>query len=378
MGHAFRILVGGTAVDPSLYTDVTSLEVEENVDLPGAFELALPVAGDGSGDYTYVNDSRFMPFSRIAVEIDVDGQGTQCIFDGVVLSHTFHVDRGTAGATLKVWGQDASWLMNLEEKVNEWANVTDADVANSIFGDYGFTPDDDNTSDDSPSHTDTGHTLMQRASDIQFLRMLARRSGKICRVAPGTNAGQLTGVFGKPKLDGDPAVTLPLNDPTRNVVGALEFTWDVTRPTEVAARQALFTDPDEDGADGGATDADLPSLSDRGLADFSGQAVKALLTATVDDAGELQQRSKSLLREASFFVRCTGEGDLDGVGAVLRAGTVVQIDGAGSLHSGKYYVWSVRHHIAADAHGMRFTLVRNAVGSPPSGGGGGLLGGLGV
>lgn len=372
MGHAFRILVGGAAVDPSLYTDVVSLDVEENVDLPGAFELTVPVATDGTGDYTYVNDSRFQPFSPIAVEVDVDGQGTQCIFDGVVLSHTLHVDRGTTGASLKIWGQDASWRMNLEEKVKEWSDVTDADVAGSIFGDYGFTPDPDNTSDESPSHTETGHTLMQRASDIQFLRMLARRSGKLCRVVPGSNAGQLTGVFAKAKLDGDPAVTIPLNDPTRNVVGGLDFTWDVTRPTEVAARQALFDDPSEDGADGGTDDAGLPSLADRGLAAFSGQAMKALLTATVGDAGELQQRSRSLLREASFFVRCTGEGDLDGLGAVLRAGTIVQIDGAGSLHSGKYYVWSVRHHIAPDAHGMRFVLVRNAVGPAPSAGGGGL------
>jgi phage protein D len=372
VGHAFRILVGGTAVDPSLYTDVRSLDVEENVDLPGAFSLSLPVASDGSGDYTYVNDSRFQPFSKLAVEVDVDDGGTQCIFDGVILSHKFHVDRGTSNATLEVWGQDASWLMNVEEKIKEWSNVTDGDVANSIFGDYGFAPDGDNTSDDSPSHTEDGHTLMQRASDIQFLRALARRSGKICRVAPGTKAGQITGVFTKPKLDGDPAVKIPFNDLVHAVVGELDFTWDVTRPTEVKARQALFNDNDEDGADGGATDSGLASLADRDLATFSGQAMKALLTATVDDAGELQQRSRSLLREASFFVRCTGEADLDGVGAVLRAGTVVQIDGAGSLNSGKYYVWSVRHHIEADAHGMRFVLVRNAVGPQPSGGGGGL------
>ena len=53
----------------------------------------------------------------------------------------------------------------------------------------------------------------------------------------------------------------------------------------------------------------------------------------------------------------------------------MQIDAAGSLNSGKYFVWTVRHTIAADSHRMRFTLVRNAVGPEPSGGGG-LLGGL--
>jgi hypothetical protein len=44
----------------------------------------------------------------------------------------------------------------------------------------------------------------------------------------------------------------------------------------------------------------------------------------------------------------------------------------GSLHSGRYLVWSVRHTINADAHTMKFVLVRNAIGPAPSGGAGGL------
>jgi hypothetical protein len=54
----------------------------------------------------------------------------------------------------------------------------------------------------------------------------------------------------------------------------------------------------------------------------------------------------------------------------------VQIEGIGSLHYGKYYVWSVRHTITRDAHKMKFVLVRNAVGPQPAGGVAGLFGGL--
>ncbi|MBK8211878.1 MAG: hypothetical protein IPK78_19985 [Rhodospirillales bacterium] len=43
-------------------------------------------------------------------------------------------------------------------------------------------------------------------------------------------------------------------------------------------------------------------------------------------------------------------------------GTIAQVDGAGQLHSGNYFVWSVRHTITAESHSMRFVLVRNAVG----------------
>ena len=47
---------------------------------------------------------------------------------------------------------------------------------------------------------------------------------------------------------------------------------------------------------------------------------------------------------------------------------LVAIAAAGALHSGNYLVWSVRHTITSEAHKMAFRLVRNAVGTTPSGG----------
>jgi len=288
-----------------------------------------------------------------------------------------HVETGTTTSTLEVWGQDASWLMTLEEKAREWVDVTDADVANTLFGEYGMTPAPENTDDDSPSHTEDGHSLMQRASDIQFLRMLARRNGKLCRVVCADQPGQRTGYFAKPTLDGDPVVTLVLNDTDNWTVNALDIEIDASRATAVRASQALFSDDSADGVNADTSDSGLTLLDERGLADFTGKSMTVMLTAPVDDGGELKLRAQSLLREAAWFVKCEGEADVAKLGAVLRVGTVVQINGIGGLHSGKYYVWSVRHTISADAHKMKFVLVRNAVGPAPSGAGS-LLGGLGL
>ncbi len=375
MANTFQLLLDSTPADNDLYTVMSSLEVEENADLPGAIQLNLPVSHSDSGDLTYVSDSRFKPFANLAVVAMPEGKAAECIFDGYVLSHKLHLETGTTASTLQVWGQDASWLMNLEEKVKEWVNVTDARVANTIFDDYGITPAPDNTEDDSPSHTEDGHSLMQRASDIQFLRNLARRNGKLCRVVCADQPGKRTGYFAKPKLDGDPVVTLTLNDPETWTVDALDIDWDVTRPTAVKASQALFNDSDEGGVSADTSDSGLAGLDARGLADFSGNPMTVLLTAPVDDSGELTLRAQSLLREAGWFVRCEGEADVSRLRAVLRVGTVVQIEGIGSLHSGKYFVWSVRHIITQETHKMKFVLVRNAVGPQPSGDSG-VLGGL--
>jgi phage protein D len=374
----YSLLIDGTAADDDLINAIAALEIEEHAELPGALQLKVPVSTTDAGDLTYVADDRFRPFANIAVVATPEGGSPQCIFDGYVLSHKVHLETGTTSSSLEVWGQDASWLMNLEEKAREWIDLTDADVAASVFSDYGITPASENSDDDSPAHTEDGHSLMQRATDIQFLRMLARRNGKLCRVACADQPGLRTGYFARPSFDGDPAVTLTLNDPQNYNVKALDFEWDVTRPSSVVARQALFTDSDPNGVSADTSDSGLPPLDQRGLADFSGKPVTAMLSAPVDDGGELTLRAQSVLREAGNFVRCEGETDVARLGAVLRAGTLVAVAGVGSLHSGNYYVWSVRHTISADNHKMKFVLVRNAIGPPPQSGGGGLPGGIGT
>ena len=303
---------------------------------------------------------------------DGGASGNQCIFDGYVLSQKLHLETGTTNSTLEVWGQDASWMMNLTEKTREWVDVTDADVASSIFGDYGITPASDNNNEDSPSHTEAGHSLMQCGSDIRFLRMLARRNGKFCRVVCADQPGQRTGYFAAPDLSGSPAATITLNDPQAWNINAVDFDWDATKPTSVVARQALFTDNTPTGANGDTSDSGLAALGSRGLADFTGNPMTVMLAAPVDDAGELTMRAAAVLRESLWFVKCKAEADLQKLGVVLRAGNTVSLVGVGSLHSGTYLVWSVRHVITKNAYTMKFSLARNAIGEAAAGGAGGL------
>lgn len=366
MSTLFDIVIGGTPAK-DFDADIVEIEVEENADLPGAFSMTLPVATTSTGDYDTVSDSRLAPLSNIAVTAQAADGVTQCLIDGYVLAQQIHLDTGTAKSTIKVWGQDASWLMNTTEQAKEWADVTDGAAANSIFGNYGITPDPGNLDDDSPAHTSDGATLMQRASDAQFLRALARRSGKLFRVFCTDTPGQRTGFFAAPNLSADPAATLILNDATAANVSELDISFDVMRPSAVNAFQALFTDADGDssGAGGNFTDDGLPTMSDQSLATVAGSAVTALLTTTAADSDTVTQRANSLLREAGWFVRCQGTTDADLLGSILRVGQIVALGAAGGIHSGNYLVWSVRHRITAEKHEMHFVLVRNAMGTPP-------------
>lgn len=396
MASNYTLLLSGQPEDPALKQLVAQVEIEESMDMPSAIQITLPVSRGSDGDLTYIADPRFGPMATVSIVASpggsgasgvatgavgaaaaaigggASGSGPQCIFDGFFLSQKIHLETGVTNSSVTVWGQDASWLMNQTEKVREWVDVTDSDVAASIFGDYGITPADDNSQGQSTSYTEDSHSLMQRGSDIAFLRMLARRSGKVCRIACADKPGQRTGYLALPQLSGDPVASLAVNDDTNWTVNAIDLDWDATRPTAVVARSALFSDSDAGGAIGDASDSGLPPLSDRSLADFTGQPMTVLLATAADSAGALTERAQGVLREAGWFARCEGEADVERLGTVLRAGMLVKLVGVGALHSGNWIVWAVRHRLTPEKHTMRFTLLRNAIGAAPAGGAGGL------
>jgi len=361
----YQVIFGKEPAGPDFYGVLAKLEVEENADLPDAISLQLPVSAAG-GKLTWVGQDRIGPYANIAVVVTPDDGDPQCIFDGYVLSSKVHMPAGPAGATVDVWGQDASVLMGLEEKVREWSGMTDSAVANQIFASYdGVTPAPDNTRDDTPVHSEDEHTLMQRGSDIAFLRRLARRTGRWCRIMCAGTPGQRVGYFALPSLTGDPAVTIDLNDPAKASTTVLDFSWDVARPTSVSARQASLADADQDGVSADTADSGLPPLDARGLRDFAGRTTNVILTAAADTA-EMPGRARSVLREAGWFARCEGTAGLAVLKQVLRVGSVAAVEGVGSLLSGPYLVWSVRHTITTQSHTMAFVLVRNAVGPAPA------------
>src|SRR5262245_8346002 len=100
MASTFQVLFDGTPADLDFYTTLVSVEVEENADLPGAVQVQVPVNRTADGDLTNVGDGRFKPLANLAVIAAPEGKGDQCIFDGYVLAHKLHMERGVAGATL--------------------------------------------------------------------------------------------------------------------------------------------------------------------------------------------------------------------------------------------------------------------------------------
>ena len=372
MTTSFELSVGGRGEESDALSEaLQSIEVEENADGPGAMTITLPVNRTSSGALTFVDDGSFEPFTPVAVVLKA-GLSTQCVFDGYVLSWRLHLDRTATEASIRIWAQDAAILMDLNDVVREWPGLTDGAVANEIFTSYRFEPAAGNLDDDSPAHLSEQHTLLQRATDLRFLHGLARRNGKLCRVACGEKPGERTGYFIRPSAQPS-AATINLEPPFDWTADAVDVEWDVMRPTIVRANQASFTSavgtPVTQGSSG------ISALGARDLRTYAAKASTILLTATADPE-ELRQRATAVLAESGWFATCTGEADLDRLGTVLRVGTVVTVAGAGKAHSGDWLVWRVNHLIEPDSCRARFTLVRNAIGSSSGFGSIGSFGGL--
>ena len=67
MGATYQLVLGGQQADQNLYTLITSIEVDESMDMPAAIQICLPISRSTGGDLTYVDDPRFAPMAQVAI-----------------------------------------------------------------------------------------------------------------------------------------------------------------------------------------------------------------------------------------------------------------------------------------------------------------------
>ena len=134
-----------------------------------------------------------------------------------------------------------------------------------VFDEYHFR--DNRVDADTDQQSEGGDALMQRGTDMQFLRDRARRSGSLFRVCCDERPGENRGHFITPNLDAGAVMTLSLNPVEIANVESLTFSWDVIRPTEVMAESLVKA---KDPVEGGAQQSGLSLLDQRSLNAFAG------------------------------------------------------------------------------------------------------------
>jgi len=355
-----------------LYEDIASLEVEVDEELAAMFRLTLGIGLQPDGSWTHLDDERLRAWKPVTIEAGL-GDDSEELIAGYITHVKPSFDPDPSLCTLEVWGMDATVLMDREEKLKDWPNKTDSDIAAEIFGLYGLSPETEGTE---TTHDEAVSTIIQRETDIQFLRRLALRNGFECYVEGGT------GYFRPPQLDAPPQPVLAVHFGDDTNVRRFALEVNALTPAKVSMFQI-------DRADKSVLDVTTDTSQQKALGqtDAAGLLAAGMEPGVVIVGGvvatgnpEMTALCQGLYDQGTWFV--TGEGEIaaNDYGHVLKARQTVTIKGVGETHSGVYYVSHVTHSFTPEGYTQFFQVKRNGVmptGSEKfSASAGGLLSGL--
>ncbi len=336
-----------------VYPDLLGVEVELDDGLANMFRLKLPMIPEDE-TWTYLDDERFRVWKEVSIRAGFDGGGMEDLISGYIthVRPLFAADPG--GCYLEIWGMDKGVKMDREEKLEAWPNEKDSNIAEQLFGRYGLSADVEDTA---VVHDEAVSTIIQRETDLQFLKRLALRNGFQCYLEADT------AYFRAPRLDEDPQPLLSCHFGAETTVNKFSIQVDALTPARVYMSQVdrLNKEVLESSAEStrqtplGGTDA--AGLLAPGM-DPPKIYVGMNAVAGTPEMGAL---CAGLYHHAEWFV--TGEGEIAAnmYGHVLMPRRTVTIRGVGETYSGVYYVSHVTHSFNPDGYIQYFKVKRNAL-----------------
>jgi uncharacterized protein involved in type VI secretion and phage assembly len=341
-----------------LFAALLEMEVEEDHRLATMFRIKLSIHRNDEGVWTFLDDERIRLWKKVVIATTSSGEETELV-SGYITQLVPHLESDENQCSLEIHGLDTTCLMSLEEKIKDWPNKTDSDIAREIFQQgYNLIPE---VEDIGVVHDEAVATIIQRETDIQFLKRLARRNGFECFVQGGA------GFFRKPALDDEQQRVLSIHFGNETNLVSFDARLNALRPTAVEMHQ--YDTIGKEVIDAAAENGEQQQLGRDGalsIAPPDGLAQRLFIRhAVTTGQPEMENLCRAVFDEAEWLVEVRGEVDSVLYCAPLRARKPVPVRGAGELFSGIYYVTSVRHVFTPDRYAQHFTARRNAL--APSG-----------
>jgi len=353
-GAGYTLLVGPAPAPEPLVEAIQQIDVECTLEEASVLRIEFGIAATKLGDWSILDLDPFRPLTPLQLRIQRGAGAPEALVNAFVTEHRVTYSEG-GRSTLQITGMDATYAMNLEEKIKPWLNLPDSAIASVVFGEHAIIPRVDATS---PVLTDPEGTTIQRGTDIRFLRRLARRNGFDCYVQPEPLSGLDVGHFHKRQLTGVPQAVLSVELGTEANVCNFSVRYELTRPTAaVAAGLDVLTKAPQPAVALMALEQPL-GIEGTLLRQFPPPVVRPADTGLRRTA-ELQRAAQAIVDRSTWSVIAEGTVGLDV--PVLRPGGLVSIRGAGRLYNGSYVLTRVRHTIKAGGIQQHFEAARNAV-----------------
>lgn len=357
---SYTLEVNGAPLSPEVLAAVQQIEVEDHALMADMMRLRVSVSVAENGNrWTVLDENLFARLTNVKVKVDAGAGRSETLINAYVIETHASFSNQPGQSVLNVVAMDPTVLMNLDEKIKAWPNMSDSDIANAIFGDgaYNFQPVVDTTN---WRRQEDDQTILQRGTDIQFLNRLARRNGFECYIETNPATGQTEGHFHAPRLNEQSQGVLTVNMGDATNVNAFGARFEMLRPVT-----AQVTGLDVDTRSEQPAQADSSARRDLGSATAvpADRPRRVLLNSTgMAQSGELQAYAQAVVDQSAMAIRAEGELNTVAYGGLLRAKKPVAVRGAGREFSGLYYVEKVSHTMGGDGYTQRFTLRRNATG----------------
>ena len=357
------ILSGGTAIAPAVLARLSRAEVRESDSSPSVLALRFSLVQTADGEFSPLDDGTFEPGAAISFEVEPPGGTLQRIFEGFVTHLRPHFETIGSNAYLEVLGMDAAVLLDAEEKVAAWVDVTDSDVVSQVLSGYQITAQTEKTP---VQYDDDRQRLTQRASDWRFIQYLARRNGFGFYFEYDPGQRQVVGHFGPPDVSGPAQPDVSLLQDAQNLTWA-DLQLTATGPVTVTgaaidplAKQIVRGDGSPSLDVMGASDA--ASAVGDGLTAAGASASSALLADPFPMDEVIGPQASAATDAVRFVIELRGELDPALYRGILRARRPVLVRGIGRRMSGTYYICSVRTTLESSQLMQSFVAVRNATG----------------
>jgi hypothetical protein len=332
-----------------------AVEVTQADTAPCGFQLTFQAELTPQADFAIVQNSLLRPFSRVLVQVIVDGDPSTLI-DGFITHQQYLPSNGPDLSTFVVTGEDVSVKMDLIAYSLEYPAMPDPAIAELVLTRWlalGISP----VIVPTPVNlVPFSYVPQQSGTDRAFMQELAQRNGNIFYVTPGPVPFQNTAYWGPPPRIGVPSAVLNVAVGAAATVRSVQAQYDALAPSATLGYAMETTaDPYEQVPVEATSSTRVPPLAARPA--LTPESVGLLETRvqlwplTPLDAGldpvtanVNAQNQTDLSTDAVVSVRCDVS-PLD-VGRVLQAPDIVGLRGAGRDYDGLYYLKSASHQIS--------------------------------
>lgn len=360
----YRLWIDDAPASQEQTDRVESITVEQEIDMAWEARLELPIGTELDGSWRGEDEAMALSFTRIRVEVAVEGGAQVPLIDGPVVGVERRMSSRPGESVASVRVHDDSVSLDREEVFRVYEDKLDHEIAGEIFGESGQIGEQD--IEDTPAPPGEGAVAVQRCTGMQMLRRLALRHHKHAYVLPGDSPGASIGCFKSFPTEPEDLPDLVLTGRERSLQ-SFSVTEDALGPAAFGGATMPRGDDDATEAEGslGAVALMGPETGYRDEANTARRLLAPDGFGLIDPEAATQARTE----HSTYAFEATAEVLADRYPAVLTPYRVVRVRGADARHSGDYLITRVSHRLDRSGYQQSLGLLRNA---RSAGSGGGL------